>query len=63
MRCTARNETPAASAIIRPVQWVASPGGSAQVSATTCCTLALSSDALPGFLVLSRSRPSTPASA
>ena len=26
-----------ASAIARPVQWVASPGGSAQVSATTRC--------------------------
>src|SRR4051794_22178970 len=34
IRCTERSETPAAAAMARPVQWVASPGGSAQVIAT-----------------------------
>ena len=54
---------PAVSAIARPVQWVTSPGGSAQVKATTRCTVASPSGALPGLRVASRSRPSTPASA
>ena len=35
IRCTERKEMPGVLAIARPVQWVASPGGSAQVSATT----------------------------
>ena len=50
-------------AIIRPVQWVVSAGGSAQVSATTRCTTASGVGGLPGFLVLSCNSPSTPASA
>ena len=63
IRCTVRNDSPVALAIARPVQWVASPGGSAQVSATTCRTSSSPGGGLPGFLVLSRSSPSTPASA
>jgi hypothetical protein len=35
MRCTERKEMPVCLAIARPVQWVASPGGSAQVRVTT----------------------------
>ncbi len=35
IRCTERKETLVCLAIARPVHWVASPGGSAQVSATT----------------------------
>jgi hypothetical protein len=38
-RCTERNEIPAVLAMARPVQWVASPSGSAQVSVTTRCTV------------------------
>lgn len=34
IRCTELSEMPASLAIARPVQWVASPGGSAQVIAT-----------------------------
>jgi hypothetical protein len=63
IRCTVRKESPVALAIIRPVQWVASPGGAPQVSATTRCTVASGVRGLPGCLVLSRSSPSTPASA
>ena len=63
IRCTVRNESPLALAIARPVQWVASPGGSAQVSATTRRTLFSGIGALPGLRVLSRNSPSTPASA
>ena len=63
IRCTVRKDSPVALAIIRPVQWVASPGGSAQVSATTRCTTASGVRALPGFLVWSRKSLSTPASA
>ena len=35
IRCTERKEIPAGLAMARPVQWVASPGASAQVRATT----------------------------
>ena len=35
IRCTERSEMPVAAAIARPVQCVASPGGSARVSSTT----------------------------
>lgn len=42
---------------MRPVQWVASPGGSAQVSAVTRCTVASGVRRLPGFLVLSCKKP------
>ncbi len=34
-RWTERKETPVCRAIARPVQWVASPGGSAQMRVTT----------------------------
>ena len=63
IRCTVRKESPVASAIARPVQWVASPGGAPQVSATTRRTLSSGVGALPGLRVLSRNSPSTPASA
>jgi hypothetical protein len=48
-------------AIARPVEWVASPGGSLQVSATTWRTTASPRGALPGLRVASGRRPSTPA--
>jgi hypothetical protein len=63
MRCTERKEIPACLAIARPVQWVAAPGGSAQVSVTTRRTTASPRGALPGLRLASRRRPSTPASA
>ena len=40
IRCTERSETPATLAIIRPVQCVASPGGSPRVNPTTRSTMA-----------------------
>ena len=49
MRCTARSEMPTALAMARPVQWVASPGGSEQVSARTRATASPSSGALAGL--------------
>ena len=63
IRCTVRKDRPVTLAISRPVQWVASPGGSPQASATTRRTTASGVGGLPGFLVLSRTSPSTPASA
>lgn len=64
MRCTELTLMPAASAILAPVQCVASRGGgSFSVSATTRSTTARSSDGVPGGRVLSRSSPSTPSSA
>ena len=39
IRCTERRLTPAAFASIRPVQWVASPGGGPRVKSTTLCTM------------------------
>ena len=53
---------PVAAAMARPVQCVVSPGGSPKVSSTTGSTVAGGSGGRPGFLVLSRSKPSTPAS-
>jgi hypothetical protein len=52
-----------ALAIARPVQWVAWCRGAVQVSATTRAVVSAAIGALPGLRVLSRSRPSTPASA
>src|SRR5687767_7181243 len=63
IRCTELSEMPAWLAIARPVQWVASPGGSAQVIATTRATVASGNGGVPGGRVLSRSRPLTPCSA
>ena len=57
IRCTVRKDRPVALAIIRPVQWVASPGGSAQVSATTCCTVVSGVRGLPGRLVRRAGEP------
>ena len=47
---------PTALAMARPVQWVASPGGSEQVSSSTFATTLAESGALPGLRVLSRSK-------
>ena len=63
MRCTERRLTPTAFAMARPVQCVTCPGGSEQVSARIFATVAVVSFAVPGGRVLSRSNPSTPASA
>jgi hypothetical protein len=63
MRCTALSETPTFLATARPVQWVAPPGASVQGSSSTFTTVAGDSGGLPGLRVLSRNRPSTPASA
>src|ERR1700716_1993193 len=60
MRCTDRKLTPAAFASIRPVQWLASPGGAESAKSTTRCTVAAGSGGLPGLRVLSRVSPSTP---
>src|SRR6185436_5898741 len=54
MRCTERRLTPATFASIRPVQWVASPGGGPSVRSTTRCTTVAGSGCLPGLRVLSR---------
>ena len=48
IRWTERNEMPATAAIARPVQRVASPGGSPSVRSTTRSTTALGSGVLPG---------------
>ena len=53
---------PVAAAIARLVQCVVSPGGSAKVRSTSAATASLGTGALPGLRVLSRSKPSTPAS-
>jgi len=53
MRCTDRKLTPAAFARIRPVQWLASPGGAESAKSTTHCTVAAGSGGLPGLRVLS----------
>jgi hypothetical protein len=60
MRCTDRKLTPAAFASIRPVQWVASPGGGDSAKSTTRCTVTTASGGLPGLRVLSRVSPATP---
>src|SRR5712671_6185519 len=59
MRCTVRSDRPTALAIARPVQWVASPVGSPQVSASTLATVAVGTGSFPGGRVLSRNKPST----
>ena len=63
IRCTVFSESPTVLAMARPVQWVISPGGSPQVSARTLLTVSIGTGFLPGGRVLSRSRPSMPASA
>jgi hypothetical protein len=61
--CTIAVDTPLFSAIARTVQCVASAdGSSSRVSRTTCATFASESFGMRDGLVLSRSRPSTPAS-
>ena len=54
---------PTAAAIARPVQCVASPGGSEQVSATTRSTVSRGRGALPETRDFSRNSPSAPNSA
>ena len=54
MRCTERNVLPTASAMARPVQWVARCGGVVQVSATTRAVVCAAIGVLPGLRVLSR---------
>jgi hypothetical protein len=49
MRWTVLSDRPEASAMVRPVQWVTSPGGSEQVSATTLATMASGMRGLPGL--------------
>ena len=51
---------PVVLAIARPVHWVASPGGSAQVSATTRRTVGAANGALPGLRVASRKQAVDP---
>src|SRR6202035_3397383 len=63
MRWTVRSDRPTALAMARPVQWVASPNGLPWVSASTLAIVAVGTGFLPGGRVLSRSSPSTPASA
>ena len=60
MRCTERSEMPLAAAMVRPVQCVASPGGSIRVGSTTRSITAGGNGGSPGFRVLSRSKPATP---
>ena len=60
MRWTELMLMPAVFAIIAPVQCVASPGGSARVSAMTRSATGSSSGAIHEGRVLSRRRPSTP---
>ena len=57
IRCTVRKDSPVALAIIRPVQCVASPGGSPQVSATTRCTIASGVARLAGLSGLVAQQP------
>ena len=59
-RRTALALMPQVLAIIGPVQWVASPGGSCWVSATTRAATSGPSGATREGRVLSRSKPSTP---
>ncbi len=63
IRCTAPCEISTALAIARPVQWVTSPGGSLQVSATTLSSIPPAKAGLPGGRVRSFSKPATPSSA
>ena len=60
MRWTELTLMPVAFAIMAPVQCVASPGGSASVSATTRAATSAPSGGMREGRVLSRSRPSTP---
>jgi hypothetical protein len=60
IRCTLRWLTPAAFAMARQVQCVASPGGSAWVISTTRSITAGDNGGLPAGRVASCSNPSTP---
>src|SRR3954464_7488006 len=57
MRCTERRLPPAALASIRPVQWVASPGGGPSVRSTTRCTTVAGSGLLAGLARLVAGEP------
>jgi len=60
MPCTVETARPAALAIARAVQCVASCGGGFSVIETTFAARSSGTGGLPGGRVLSRSRPSTP---
>src|SRR3954466_990331 len=60
MRCTDRREMPTAFAIMRPVQCVASPGGSLWVSSTTRSIVAAGRGGGPGLRGPSRGSPARP---
>jgi len=60
MRCTLRWLTPAAFAIARPVQCVASPSGSASVISTTRSMVVAGSGGTREGRVASCCKPSTP---
>lgn len=63
IRCTARKEIPTRLATVRWVSWATSSGGSEQGSASACATIRVECGRVPGEQILSRERPSTPASA
>jgi hypothetical protein len=60
IRCTELTLIPAAAAMAAAVQWVASPGGSVGVRATTRSIVACDKGGTRGGRVLSRSSPATP---
>ena len=60
MRCTELTLIPLTLAITVPVQWVISPGGSANVRATTRSVTSRARGGMREGRVLSRSRPSAP---
>src|SRR4249919_1509624 len=57
MGCNERRLTPAAFASIRPVQWVASPGGGPSVRSTTRCTIGGGKRLLAGLARLVAGEP------
>ena len=60
IRCTELMLIPVAAAMAAAVQWVASPGGSVGVRATTRSIVACDKGGTRGGRVLSRSSPATP---
>src|SRR6266487_3401516 len=60
MRCTDRKLTPAAFASIRPVQWVASPGGGPVTRSMTSCTSRPAAAAYRACASCRAATPSTP---
>jgi hypothetical protein len=62
MRCTEETLIPATAAMAAAVQWVVSPGGSPWVRATTRSAISAAKGGMRDRRVLSRNKPSTPAS-